>query len=68
MLSQSNGSPQLGDTLLHMADFHQRQLQIQTALIREIIEPLLLLVVALVCALGVVSIYFPIQMITSNII
>lgn len=60
MLAQTNGAPELGTALENMADFHRRQLDIASTLVREILEPILLIAVAAAGAFAIISLYTPI--------
>ncbi len=59
MLAQtdSKGSQELGKSLRNLGHYHRRQLDMLTNIMREILEPLLLLAVALVGAFALVSMY-----------
>lgn len=60
MLSQNENASELGDRLLSIADMHRRQLQIQVSFVRDIIEPTLLIIVAVIGGIGIVAMYGPI--------
>ncbi|MFH1744018.1 MAG: type II secretion system F family protein, partial [bacterium] len=60
MLAQADGAPDLGKTLQNLSEHHRRQLDVQSAVIREILEPLLLIAVALVGGFAIISVYWPI--------
>ncbi|RJP19270.1 MAG: hypothetical protein C4527_27195 [Candidatus Omnitrophota bacterium] len=59
MLAQSGeqGSQELGQALRNVAAYHRRQLDMLTGVIREVLEPLLLLAVALIGAFALIALY-----------
>lgn len=67
MLSETQGSPQLGATLISMADYHRRQLDMLSSITRDIMEPLLLLAVAILGGFGIIAFLSPVMSI-SNIV
>lgn len=60
MIAQSNGKGELGQTLRSIASLHQRQLDVVSHIIREIMEPLLIVLVAVLGGLAIVGFYLPI--------
>ncbi len=59
MLAQADKSPELGATLRSLSEYHRRQLDITSNTIREILEPLLLLMVAILGGFAIISVYLP---------
>ncbi len=57
MISETEGENELGRTLQSIASHHRRQMELLSALIREIIEPFLFFTVAVLGALVLVSVY-----------
>jgi type II secretory pathway component PulF len=68
MLAQADATPDLGKTLQNLSQYHRRQLDMLSSMVREILEPLLLLAVGILGALGIVSLYMPIFQMATNIL
>lgn len=67
MLSRSDGASELGGSLQNLSEYHKRQVDMLSSMIREILEPLLLFTVAVVGAFAIISLYMPIFQIATFI-
>jgi len=67
MISQGNGKGDLALTLKSLAQLHKRKLDMLSSLIREILEPVLLIIVAVMAGIAIVGFYAPIFSITNTL-
>lgn len=57
MLCRSEGEPELANTLHSLAQYHRRQLDINANLVREILDPVLILVVAFSAGIVLIGLF-----------
>lgn len=67
MISESRDPEAMGRSLRALGNSHRRQLDALSGIVREIVEPLLFIVVALLAGVAIVSFYYPIFNMTQNI-
>lgn len=67
MLNQSTNSEEVGESLCQLAELHRRHINVMSSIAREILEPLLFIVVAILSGLAVVTLYYPIFDIVNKI-
>lgn len=60
MLNQSSNPEEVGSSLCHLAELHRRHINIMSNVIREILEPMLFIVVAILSGIALVTLYYPI--------
>ncbi len=61
MMSETENTERLGDGLLSLASMHRRQMNVQTRMVNDILEPFLLIVVAIFGGIGLVAMYGPLM-------
>lgn len=57
MISETGGKPELGQALLGIAQYHRRQVDALSSVIRELIEPLLIFSIAVMGGLTIIAFY-----------
>ncbi|HOL94058.1 MAG TPA: type II secretion system F family protein [bacterium] len=57
MISETGGHPDLGQVLQRIAEYHRRQAELLSGIVREIIEPFLLFTVAVLGGMAVIALY-----------
>lgn len=60
MISQGNGKGELGETLRNLSQLNQRQLDMLSNIVREILEPTLIVFVAIIGGITIVAFYMSI--------
>lgn len=67
MIGATGGTPELGHALQELSRYHQRQVEMLSTVLREFIEPFLLIAVAILGGLGIIGLYLAIFSASSNI-
>ena len=59
MLAQTGSGKEVSETLEHLAQHHHRQMEMVSGFVREFLEPILLLAVAVMVTLMLLAFYYP---------
>lgn len=57
MIAQTGGKPELGQALRGIAHYHRRQAEMLAAILRELIEPILIFSIALIGGITIIAFY-----------
>lgn len=68
MLAQTGGAVELGTSLQNLSAYHWRELDVHSNMVREILEPLLLIIVAILGGFAIVSLYLPLLSIVNAVL
>lgn len=65
MIAQTGGKPELGQALRGIAQYHRRQVDMLSAMLRELIEPLLIFSVAVIGGMTIITFYIGLSQLTN---
>lgn len=68
MISETGGKPELGITLQEIARYHRRQVEMHSSLLRELIEPILIFITAVLGGLAIIGFYASLFQLSSHLL